>query len=146
MTTINITTTIERTYKNHGMHAEQTLVHELTGEIRKHDRVAYNVGSDIPEFNMSVKSSGATLMSARFCESEIKEEILNQFFTYTASSSFAFVIDDLSMAYVMNKTEFMEFCTEFGYTSRESTKNGGGIKVQFYKQSKRMIKWFEGHM
>ena len=75
MTTITLTT-IERTYSNNGQHAEQVLAYTLTHEIRKHDRVPFDKGSDIPEFKMSVKSSKASLMSGNYCTKETKEEII----------------------------------------------------------------------
>lgn len=133
---------ITRTYKNNGNHAEQLVAYRLTKEIRLHDNMPFNEGSDIPEFHMSVKSAGATLMSGRFCTSTVKEEIIDEFFNNTASSLFAYVVDDFSVAYVMNAREFREFLNLFSCTCRDSMKNGGKTKVQLYKDSKRMMMWF----
>lgn len=145
MTTITMTT-IERTYKNNGQHAEQALAYTLTHEIRKHDHVAYDKGSDIPEFHMSVKSSKASLMSAKFCESENKSDIIAQFVTKSASTRFAYVVADFSKAYVMDGNEFAQFCELFSNTTRESSKNGGGVKVQIYAESAKMLRWLEGQI
>ena len=141
MTTITLTT-IERTYANNGMHAEQVVAFALTNEMRKHDHVSFDKGSDIPEFKMSVKSSGATLMSGNLCHHEEKEAIIAEFFERTASELFAYVTNDFSIAYVMNCREFFEFLTEFSNTCHESTRNGGKIKLQLYKDSQRMMRWF----
>ena len=137
---------MNRNYKNNGQHAEQILAYTLTGNIRKHDNLPFDQGSDIPEFHMSVKSSGASLMGARLCTKDTKDGIIDEFVTRSASECFAYVVADFSVAYIMSRTEFKEFATEFGYLTKESTKNGGGSKVALLKQSKRMIQWFEGHL
>ena len=136
------TATIERTYKNFGNHAEQALAFTLTGEIRKHDHVAYDKGSDIPEYNMSVKSSGFSLMSARLCESEDFEEIITQYMAHTASTCVAYVAQNM-VAYVMNMEQFNEFLHRFCYLNRESTQNGGGYKVKMLKESKKVLAWLD---
>jgi hypothetical protein len=141
MTTITLKV-IERTYKNKGMHAEQALAYTLTNEHRKHDKLPFDKGSDIPEYNMSVKSGGASLMSGNFCTKTTREGIVEEFLLRTASEHFAFVVDDFSVAYVMTKIEFAEFLAKFTFASRESLRNGGKMKVQIYKQSKKMLAWF----
>ena len=141
MTTITLAQ-IERTYKNNGQHAEQLVALTLTGELRTHDRVPLHKGSDIPEYHMSVKSAGATLMSGRLCKGTTKEEIIDEFFALTVSTCFTYVVDDFSVAYVMDAREFKEFLYGFSLVSRDSTKNGGNLKVQLYKDSKRMREWF----
>lgn len=145
MTTITLAT-IERTYANSGMHAEQTLTYTLTHELRPHDHVPFNEGSDIPEYHMSVKSSKASLMSGNLCESQTKEAIIAEFIAKSASICFAYVVADFSVAYVMNGNEFAEFCTEFGSLTRESTKNGGKAKVQLRAESAKTLAWFKAHI
>ena len=139
MTTIKIVE-IERTYKNFGNHAEQALAYTLTGEMRKHDKVPFNVGSDIPEYHMSVKSSGFSLASANINFGETKAEKIADYFARVASTHVAYVAQDM-MAYVMDMVEFAEFLDNFTYLDRESEQNGGGLKVKCYKESKRMLKW-----
>lgn len=134
------TATIERTYSNFGNHAEQALAYTLTGEIRKHGKITYDKGSDIPEYDMSVKSSGFSLMSARLCESEDFEEIISQYMTNTASTCVAYVAQNM-VAYVMNMEQFNEFLHQFCYLDRESTKNGGGVKVKMLRESKKVLTW-----
>ena len=145
MTTITLTT-IERTYANNGQHAEQVLAYTPTHEIRKHDKVPFDKGSDIPEFKMSVKSSKASLMSGNCCTKDTKEGIIEEFLNRTASKCFAYVLEDFSLAYVMNATEFAEFCREFSGMSRESSKNGGKAKVRFYKENNRTREWLASHV
>lgn len=139
MYTIN-TATIERTYSNFGSHAEQALAFTLTGEMRTHDKVPYHKGSDIPEYHMSVKTQGFTLMSANLCESEDFEEIISQYMANVASTCVAYVAQNM-VAYVMNMVEFNEFLHLFCTTDRESSKNGGGIKVKMRKESKKVMDW-----
>ena len=131
--------TIERTYANNGQHAEQVARYTLTGQICKADNLPHNCGGDIG--NLQVKSSKASLMSGNYCTKDTKDGIIEEFFERTASELFAWVIDDFSLAYVMNKNEFKEFCREFSGMSRESSKNGGKAKVQFYKENERTRMW-----
>ena len=134
---------INRTYTNWGAHCEQALAYTLTGEIRKHDHVPFDKDSDIPEYNMSVKSSGFTLASAKVNHGATFEEKVKDFFARVHSTVFAYVALDMT-AYIMDKKTFERFICEFGYLDKESTKNGGGTKVKCLKESKRMIEWLKG--
>lgn len=134
--------TIERRYANFGNHAEQTLAFTLTGEIRNHDHLAYTAGSDIPEYHMSVKSEKFTLMSGNLCESQEFDGIVEEFFTKTASKCFAYVTQEMK-CFVMNADEFRCFVCQFCGLSRESTKNGGRLKVQMRSESKKVLSWLE---
>ena len=145
MTTITLLP-IERMYKNNGHHAEQVLTFSLTGELRKAGNLPFDQGSDIPEFNLSVKSGGATLMNGKLCTRDTKEGIIDEFITRSASSNFAFVVKDFSVAYIMNAIEFRAFCDKFSNIGHDSKQNGGRVKVQIYKQSKKMINWFADMM
>ena len=143
MTTINVTT-IERTYSNWGNHCEQALAYTLTGEIRQHDHVPFFKDSDIPEYNMSVKSSGFTLASAKINHGETFDEKLNDFVSRVHSDKFAYV--DFNMtAYIMDLTEFVLFIKTFCYWDRESSKNGGGYKIKCRKETKKMQEWLAAH-
>lgn len=139
MTTI-ICKTINRTYANDGAHREQALAYTLTGEMRRHDKVRYNEGSDIPEFHMSVKASGFTLMSGNICKAQDFEGILAEYAENTASRQVAYVTEDMT-AYVMEIPLFCEFCRAFCRLERESQKNGGRYKVRMNKESKAVLEW-----
>lgn len=134
--------TIERRYANFGQHAEQTLAFTLTGEIRKHDHIAYTAGSDIPEYAMSVKSAKFSLMNGNLCESQDFDGIVEEFFCKTASKCFAYVTQEMK-CFVMDADEFRYFVCQFCGLSRESTKNGGRLKVQMRSESKKVLSWLE---
>ncbi len=135
-------TEIERTYANWGHHCEQALAFTATGEIRKHDNIPFYKDSDIPEYKMSVKSSGFSLASATANHGETFEEKLNDFFTRVHSDKFAYVSLDFT-AYVMTKEVFEKFVRTFCHLDRESKKNGGGLKVKCKAESQEIIKWLQ---
>lgn len=133
---------IPHTYANFGQYAEQALAYTLTGEIRTADRVPFDKDSDIPDFDMSVKSSGFTLASGRQNMGDTMEEKVNDFMARVHSTQFAYVSKNME-AYIMNKVEFREFIMQFCYLGVDSQKNGGLRKVQCYKESKKMLAWLE---
>lgn len=141
MTHIKVTE-IERQYANFGNHAEQCLAYMLTGELRTHDHIRYDKGSDIPEYHMSVKSAKFTLMSGRLCESQDFDGIVEEFFQKTASEQFAYVTQDM-VAYIMTATEFKEFIYNFCRLERESSQNGGRYKVKMRMESKKVIEFLK---
>ena len=134
---------INRMYANWGNHCEQALAFTLTGEIRLHDHVAFDKDSDIPEYAMSVKSSGFTLASAKVNHGDTFEEKLNDFMNRVHSEKFAYVSFDM-VAYIMTKEIFEKFVRTFCYLDRESKKNGGGIKIKCRKETQKMIEWLQG--
>lgn len=139
MTTI-ICKEIERTYSNHGQHCEQMLAYTITGEIRKHDNVAFDEGSDIPEANMSVKSSRATIASARLMTADTREGQIEEYFKRVHSTYFAYVANN-NVAYVMNAREFEAFLREFVRFERESSENGRGMKLRLPAENKKILAW-----
>lgn len=141
MKTIKVTE-INRTYTNWGMHCEQALAYTLTGEIRKHDRVPFDKGSDIPEFCMSVKSSRFTLASANVNHGATFDEKVVDFFARTHSTSFAYVANDFT-AYIMDAKTFEQFVRTFCKMERESERNGHGMKLKCARESQRMIEWLQ---
>lgn len=134
---------IPRTYKNNGQHAEQALCYTLTGEIRKADKVPFDKASDIPEYAISVKSSRFTLASAKANFGDTFEEKLTDFVNRVHSTRFAYVSLANMVAYVMNIEEFADFVRNFCTLAKESTSNGGGMKIRCKKESKTMIDWLE---
>lgn len=119
---------------NLGEFAELQLACALTGEIRGKGNTAYNEGSDIPEYNLSVKCGRASL--ANNLEGKTKEERLETFFQNVASTSFAYcvMIDDEMVVYTMDKREFHDFCTAWAYVTDN--------KLRLYKNTK-MHAWCE---
>lgn len=139
MKTITIKT-ITRTYHNFGSHAEQALAYTLTNEMRQHDKVPYDKGSDIPEHHMSVKSARFTLMSGNLSTSNTFDGMVNEFFEKVASTQFAYVTQDMR-CFVMDKTEFREFVNLFCTMDRESSAHGGALKVRMKSESQEVLKW-----
>lgn len=140
MTTITNLADIERVYANWGNHCEQVLTFTLTGEMRKHDHVSFDKDSDIPEFDMSVKSDGFTLASAKVNHGETFDEKLDDYKMRVHSTKFAYVTLEM-IAYVMNLDEFEIFIRLFCYLDKESSKNGGGCKIKCRHETKKMRAW-----
>lgn len=130
--------TIERTYKNNGSHAQQALDFTLTGLIRPHDHCKWNEGSDIPEYNMSVKADRFTLASDLI--GETMEDKISDYFERTASTVFAYVATT-GIAYIMNAFEFRHFLLAFCKLERDSSKNGGRMKVRFPHETEKVREW-----
>lgn len=135
-------TDIPRTYANWGIHCQQALTYTLTGEIRKPDHVAFDKDSDIPEYNMSVKSSAFSLASATVNHGNNFEEKLEDFMSRVHSDKFAYVTLDLT-AYIMDKETFREFVKTFCYFGIESKSKGGGTKIKCLKESQKMLRWLQ---
>ena len=131
---------LDRVYKNNGQHMEQCATFTYTGEIRQHDNVPYDKGSDIPEYHISVKSSAFSLASAKLVKGDTVEEQLAYYMEHTASEKILYVTENYD-GYEMSLTEFAEFVLTFGYITRESEKSGGGLKVRAKKESKKMLEW-----
>lgn len=130
MTTIKLNP-IERTYKNNGQHAEQVMRFTLTGEIAKADNVPHTEGGDV--LDIQIKSAKATVCKGYDIEAYLALDGANRY---------AYVTSDFATAYVMSRSEWIEFVNEFGTRTRESTKNGGAPKIQLLSESKRMLDWF----
>ena len=121
-------------WSNLGEFAELQLAYALTGEIRGKGNTAYNEGSDVPEYGLSVKCGRASL--ANNLEGKTKEERLETFFQNVASRQFAYCIllnEDL-IVYTMDKSEFRGFCEAWAYAT--------GKKLRLYKNTK-MHAWCE---
>lgn len=131
---------LEQTIKNNGYHMEQCATYTYTGEIRKPDHIAYYIDSDIPEYHLSVKSAKFTLASAKLVKGNTVEEQLAYYMERTASDKVLYVTKSYD-GYEMNMVEFAEFVKEFCYITRDSEKNGGGLKVMAKSESKKMLKW-----
>ena len=125
-------------YANFGQAAEQSLVYALTGEIRAHRDGRFWASSDIPEFNMSVKSDHFTL--AAKLQGDTMQDMVNDYFTRTESAAWAYVTREM-LVYIMTALEFRAFIEAFGVVERESEKNGGGLKVRCKHESKKMLAW-----
>lgn len=125
-------------YKNAGQNAEQSLAYALTGEIRKHDKVAFDKGSDIPEYKMSVKSARFTLASNLV--GETYEEMKADFFRRCASEIFAYVTKNGDV-YMMGRSTFEDFIDKFCTVDYSSSKHGHRKMIRMRSESCATLLW-----
>lgn len=144
MTKVNIKQFETNESKNNGINREHALCSYFGIERTKHDSVSYDKGSDIETngMNISVKSAGATLMSGNLCKGcKTFEGIWRRYRKNVHSDTFAYVTEDYTV-YFMDINEFSKFVHKFATLTRESTKNGGHLKIQL-KKNKAMVEWLE---
>lgn len=134
------------TCANAGDAREWAVCADMGIERTKHDALPYDKGSDVEagDRHISVKSSGATLMSGSLCEGETTfDGIWSLYARKTASNLWAYVTKDFT-AYYMDKGEFEAFIRKFGRVERESEKNGGAMKIRLRKESAKMLAYLTG--
>lgn len=104
-------------------------------ECKKDANTPFDKGSDIEEYNTSVKSSGATISPVK---GDTVEEIMEEYFERVHSTNWDYVtlVDEEVIVYNMNASEFKEFVEEFGRVNTRKV-------VRLKKESSKMIKWFE---
>lgn len=102
----------------------------------------FDMASDMPEYNASIKSSKATLTAVAL--GDTYDEIINNYFRQTSSKLFiyAYAIDDTLYSVEMNATEFTDFLNNFSYMQTASEKSGSAKVVRLKSTSNKMIKWF----
>lgn len=116
----------ERNYPNNGQHFEQTYRFNKTGKICKADNIK---GADYED--IQIKSARATICKGTDLKNHIKNDVANRYVYITKNL----------VAYEMNKAEYLEFCEKFTAVTRDSAKNGGGIKMRLKSESKEMLEW-----
>lgn len=104
----------------------------------------FDITSDMPKYNASIKSAKATLTTVHLGTN--RDEIISNYFLNTASSLFiwAYTVDDSLYMVEMNTDEFKEFIERFSYLS--TTSDGYKTVIRFKITSMKMIKWFEAHI
>ena len=107
-------------------------------ECKKDANTPFDEGSDIEEFNTSVKSSGATISPIK---GESVEEVMTEYFERVHSDNWDYVtiVDEKVIVYNMNADEFKEFVGRFGRMNDRKV-------VRLMKESSKMIRWFEERM
>lgn len=120
---------IAREYRNNGQHLEQVFRYTLSGEKHKADNIPHDVATDFLHY--SIKSARATVCRGL--------DLLGYLATDRATE-FVYVTKILT-AYIMSKSEYVEFCNEFAKPDRESTSNGGAVKLRLGKESQKMLEW-----
>lgn len=111
----------------------------------KHDSANYMAASDlsIGERHISVKAARFSLMSGIYSNGRTTvAEILDIFMANTHSNEFVYVTKAFE-AYYMNITEFAAFVMTFCTAQRESSKNGGAVKVRCKHETKAMLEYLE---
>ena len=106
-------------------------------KAEKDANTRFDKGSDIEERAESVKSSKATLTSAKLGES--LEEIIKAYFERVASDKFTWVtiFGNELKAYTMNANEFKKFIEEWARYDKSRK------VVRFKVTSKKMVRWLE---
>ena len=128
--------------RNHGDACEENFDYMLNGHISGKDSLPFDMASDVEHMGVgySVKSDHFTLVSARLVVGDNMADILDQYFARVHSTRWAYVGRN-DMAYIMNMAEFRNFIETFGTLERESSKNGGGLKVRCRAESRKMLDW-----
>lgn len=120
----------ERLYKNNGQHAEMVFKYTMTGKIVKADNTPYMVSGDYDD--IQIKSARATICKGVDLDKHLQAD---------AAKRYAYVMNDFSIAYIMNKVEYKQFVEEFGTITRESSKNGGAEKIRLKTENEKMAEW-----
>lgn len=131
MTTITLNPNFTRQYHNNGQHAEQWFRYTLTGKTAKADNLAHDKGADCMGYQ--VKSARATVC---------KGTDLVAYLATDMATEYAYVTLD-GIAYIMTKTEYIEFVEVFGTVTRESSKNGGAEKIRLKSESTALLAYLE---
>ena len=129
MEKIIINTNFESNYKNNGQSKEQKFRFAMTGEIVKADNIPHDEGTDFG--NYSIKTARATVC---------KGTNLVEYLATDKATSFIY-ITKTDIAYIMSKTEYIEFCETFARPDTDSKKNGGGVKMRLGKETAKMLEW-----
>lgn len=143
MKKIQLTATTEN--KNNGINREWALCKYYGIERHAHDSTRYDVASDVEvgELQISAKASKFTLMSGTLTKGcKTFEGIWRRYYKNVHSNTWAYITADWT-CYLMDKKEFSKFVHSFGTLTRDSQKNGGGLKIQGRPESPKMIEWFE---
>lgn len=133
------------TNKNFGVNAEWTMASYHNIIRTKHDNKSYDVASDIEigDLLISVKANGFTLMAGSKCKGcKTFEGIWKRYYKNVHSNTWYYVTQDWQ-CYIMNKKEFSQFVHKFATLDRESSKNGGGLKIKAKRENADMIAWLE---
>ena len=121
---------IDRFYKNNGQEAERVFRYTYEGILKRADNLKHTDGADCD--NIQIKSARASVCTGTNIEEYLKND---------KAERFAYVIADFSIAYIMTKALYIEFVKTFGTVTRESDKNGGGVKLRLKSESKVLLQW-----
>ena len=103
----------------------------MSGEVAKADNIPHNVGTDYLHY--SIKSARATVCRGLDLLGYLATDKATEFVYVTKTAT----------AYIMSKSEYIEFCGEFAKPDRDSTENGGAVKLRLGKETQKMIEWLK---
>lgn len=142
--TINIVTA-----KNAGDAREWALCEHYNVERSAHNSESYDKNSDLNTADgkhISIKSNAFTLMSGNLCNGLTNfDDIWNLYESKTHSNTFAYITLDFTV-FEMTLKEFKSFVYSFCSLEKESSKNGGAMKIRCKKESKKMIRWLNAQL
>jgi len=121
---------IERLYSNGGQEAERVFRYTYTGKLERADNIRHTDGADCDD--IQIKSARATVCKGTDIIAYLATDKANRF---------AYVVKDMSIAYIMTKALYIEFVNAFATVTRESTKNGGATKLRLKSESRAMLEW-----
>lgn len=130
-------------HKNAGIAREWALCKHYSVERTMHDHTPYDKGSDLDagEKHISIKSSHFTLMGGALCEGLTNfDDIWNLYERKVHSNTFTYITEDYT-AYEMTKSEFKKFVYAFCALDKDSSSNGGRVKIRCRRESKKMLAW-----
>ena len=114
-------------YANHGQNAEQSIRKVLTGKVIKADNLAHDKGTDCLTYQ--IKSARATVCKGTDIRAYLATDMATEYIYGTNEG----------IAYVMSRTEYIEFVEVFGTVTRESTANGGAEKIRLKSESLALL-------
>lgn len=118
-------------YRNHGQDAEQSIRKALTGETVKADNLAHDKGADCMGYQ--IKSARATVCKGTDIRAYLATDMATEYIYGTNNG----------VAYIMSRTEYIEFVEIFGTVTRESTANGGAEKIRLKSESVALLAYLE---
>lgn len=126
-------------WMNNGEYMECAIKSVLGYEAVKDANVPYNMGSDIPELNASVKSSRFTLTNMPLADNF--EDSIKTYFETVHSTIWMYGVklDEEIVIYEMNAEEFESFLREFSNMNERKV-------IRAKATSTKMLKWFEGRV
>lgn len=145
MKAINLANFAPANVTNNGIRREWTVCAYAGIERTKHDHAPYDKDSDVNvgSRHISIKSSKFSLMAGSLCEGKTEFDAIWELYSRKChSNEWCYMTQDF-VGFFMNKDEFREFVYNFCALSRESKDNGGQIKIQCRKETKKMLEWLE---
>lgn len=118
-------------YTNNGQASQQLFAYTLTGERQKADNIPHDKGADVLHYQ--VKSARATVCKG----TDIRAYLLTD-----KALEYAYVAKN-GNAYIMSRTEYIEFVEMFGTVTRESSRNGGAEKIRLKSESVALLNYLE---